>query len=250
MNTPVLSIEPVAITHSCFSDKFGIPRQPLLADASRASLELLSPYNDPEAVAGLEQYTHLWLTWQFHQVAGQWCAKVRPPRLGGNKKMGVFATRSPFRPNNIGLSVVRLIEVRVSKTAASAKVEIIIAGADLLDGTPILDIKPYIPYADNVPEAASDFADAAPAATPVAIPEAIADAARNYRDQWGTDLLALIQQVLAQDPKPAYQQPDPSRIYGMELCGFNLQWRYRDNGIYVVALTPLELSVTVEGKGE
>ncbi|MCA0901806.1 tRNA (N6-threonylcarbamoyladenosine(37)-N6)-methyltransferase TrmO [Microbulbifer agarilyticus] len=250
MNIPALSIEPVAITHSCFTDKFGIPRQPLLADASRASLELLPPYSDPEAVSGLEQYTHLWLTWQFHQVAGQWSAKVRPPRLGGNKKMGVFATRSPFRPNNIGLSVVRLIEVRVNKASAPAKVEIIVAGADLLNGTPILDIKPYIPYADNVPEAASEFADAAPAATQVNIPVPIAEIARNYQDEWGTDLLALIQQVLAQDPKPAYQQPDPSRIYGMELCGFNLQWRYGDDGIQVAALTPLESNVITEGKGE
>ncbi|WOX06400.1 tRNA (N6-threonylcarbamoyladenosine(37)-N6)-methyltransferase TrmO [Microbulbifer pacificus] len=226
-----MTIVPIAITHSCFKEKFGIPRQPLLADASRASIELLPPFNDPEAVVGLEQHSHLWLTWVFHEVAGQWSAKVRPPRLGGNKKLGVFATRSPFRPNNIGLSVVRLIEVRTTP-----KVELIVAGADLLDGTPILDIKPYIPYADAVAGARSELAEAAPESIAVNIPGEILQRAQNYRDDWGTDLPALIQQVLAQDPKPAYQQPDPERIYGMALCGFNLQWRYVNGEIEVMGL--------------
>ena len=234
-----LKLEPIATTHSCFTEKFGIPRQPLLADASRASIELLPPYNDPEAVAGLEQHSHLWLTWQFHQVAGQWSPKVRPPRLGGNKKIGVFATRSPFRPNNIGLSVVRLIEVRVTDKKAGPKVELIIAGADLLNGTPILDIKPYIPYADSVPTATSALAEAAPVAANVRIPEAVRAVATSYSDEWGTDLSVLIAQVLAQDPKPAYQKPDPERIYGMALCGFNLQWRYEGDEIMVVGLDPL-----------
>ncbi|WP_255463402.1 tRNA (N6-threonylcarbamoyladenosine(37)-N6)-methyltransferase TrmO [Microbulbifer sp. YPW1] len=234
-----LNIVPIATTHSCFSEKFGIPRQPLLADASRAAIELLAPFNDPDAVAGLDQHTHLWLTWQFHQVAGQWSPKVRPPRLGGNKKLGVFATRSPFRPNNIGLSVVRLIEVRTHP-----KVELIVAGADLLDGTPILDIKPYIPYADSVPSASSQLAEQPPQQAAVHIPEFILERAQAYRDNLGTDLVALIRQVLAQDPKPAYQQPDPERIYGMELCGFNLQWRYVQEEIEVVALEKLEYERT------
>ncbi|WP_043317337.1 tRNA (N6-threonylcarbamoyladenosine(37)-N6)-methyltransferase TrmO [Microbulbifer sp. HZ11] len=229
-----MNIVPIATTHSCFTEKFGIPRQPLLADATRASIELLPPYNDPEAVAGLEQHSHLWLTWQFHKVAGQWSPKVRPPRLGGNKKVGVFATRSPFRPNNIGLSVVRLIQVRLHPT-----VELVVAGADLLDGTPILDIKPYIPYADSVSAATSELAEASPPMIGVHIPEPILRRAREYRDQLGTDLPRLIQQVLGQDPKPAYQQPDPERVYGMKLCGFNLQWRYRQDEIEVVALEPL-----------
>ncbi|WP_288130658.1 tRNA (N6-threonylcarbamoyladenosine(37)-N6)-methyltransferase TrmO [Microbulbifer sp.] len=222
MNGP-LNITPIATTHSCYGEKFGIPRQPQLADASRASIELLPPYNTPDAVAGLEQHSHLWITFQFHQVAGQWSAKVRPPRLGGNKKLGVFATRSPFRPNNIGLSAVRLIEVRTSP-----KVELIIGGADLVDGTPVLDIKPYIPYADALTTATSELAEQAPPAARVHIPEDILSKAQAYRDEWGTDLPRLIQQVLAQDPKPAYQKPDPERIYGMALCGFNLQWRYTE----------------------
>ncbi|MBB5212125.1 tRNA (N6-threonylcarbamoyladenosine(37)-N6)-methyltransferase TrmO [Microbulbifer hydrolyticus] len=237
-----MNIVPIATTHSCFTEKFGIPRQPLLADASRASLELLPPFNDPDAVAGLEQHSHLWLTWQFHQVAGQWSPKVRPPRLGGNKKLGVFATRSPFRPNNIGLSVVRLVEVRIQP-----KVELIVAGADLLDGTPILDIKPYIPYADSIASATSELAESAPEGASVHLPDEIVQVAQGYRDDWGTDLAALIRQVLAQDPKPAYQQPDPQRIYGMELCGFNLQWRYAGDEIQVVRLAPLAEGPTIKG---
>ena len=237
MNTH-LDIVPIATTHSCFTEKFGIPRQPLLADASRAAIELLPPFNDPDAVSGLEQHSHLWLTWQFHQVAGQWSPKVRPPRLGGNKKLGVFATRSPFRPNNIGLSVVQLIEVRLHPN-----VELIVAGADLLDGTPILDIKPYIPYADSVASASSELAEQPPALVTVHIPEPILRQAREYRDDLGTDLPELIRQVLGQDPRPAYQQPDPERIYGMKLCGFNLQWRYQDGEIEVVALDKLASGV-------
>ncbi|MCW8125326.1 tRNA (N6-threonylcarbamoyladenosine(37)-N6)-methyltransferase TrmO [Microbulbifer halophilus] len=227
-------VEPIATVHSCFGEKFGVPRQPLLADASRASIELLPPLDMPDAVAGLEENTHIWVMFQFHRAAGQWSAKVRPPRLGGNKKLGVLATRSPFHPNNIGLSVVRLLEVRTEP-----KVELIVGGADLVDGTPVLDIKPYIPYADSLPEARSAFAGAAPAPLPVSIPDAIREQAAAYRDDRGTDLPRLIEQVLAQDPKPAYQQPDSQRIYGMQLCGFDLRWRYVDGGIEVTALTPL-----------
>lgn len=220
-----MNISPIATVHSCFGEKFGVPRQPLLADASRAAIELLPPLNTPDAVAGLEENTHLWVIFQFHRVAGQWSTKVRPPRLGGNKKLGVLATRSPFRPNNIGLSVVRLIEVRTEP-----RVELIVGGADLVDGTPVLDIKPYIPYADALADAQSAFAGAPPAAVDVLIPDDIRARAAAYRDDWGTDLSRLIEQVLAQDPKPAYQQPEPDRIYGMALCGFNLRWRYLSSG--------------------
>ncbi|KUJ81504.1 tRNA (N6-threonylcarbamoyladenosine(37)-N6)-methyltransferase TrmO [Microbulbifer flavimaris] len=226
-----MNIEPIARVHSCFGEKFGVPRQPLLADASRASIELLPPLDVADAVAGLEDNTHIWVIFQFHQAAGQWSTKVRPPRLGGNKKLGVLATRSPFRPNNIGLSVVRLLEVRTSP-----RVELIIGGADLVDGTPVLDIKPYVPYADALRDAHSAFADNAPEPLAVEIPDAVRRKAGAYRDDWGTDLPRLIEQVLAQDPKPAYQKPDPQRVYGMALCGFNLRWRYQGQSIQVVAL--------------
>lgn len=227
-------VEPIARVYSCFGEKFGVPRQPRLADASRASIELLPPVNVADAVAGLEANSHIWVVFQFHRAAGHWSPKVRPPRLGGNRKLGVLATRSPFRPNNIGLSVVRLLEVRTSP-----KVELIVAGVDLVDGTPVVDIKPYIPYADAVDEAQSTFADSAPALTPVTIPEPILAQARAYRDGWGTDLASLIAQVLAQDPRPAYQKSAPGRVYGMKLCNFNLCWRYTDQGIEVVSLTEL-----------
>lgn len=228
-----LKFSPIATVHSCFGEKFGVPRQPLLADASRAAIELLPPLDTPDAVAGLEENTHLWVIFQFHQVAGEWSAKVRPPRLGGNRKLGVLATRSPFRPNNLGLSVVRLLQVRTSP-----KVELIVGGADLVDGTPVLDIKPYIPYADAVADAYSAFAERPPEPVAVFIPEEIRRQAGHYRDDWGTDLPLLIRQVLSQDPKPAYQAPDPERIYGMRLCGLNLRWRYREGGIEVVSLQP------------
>ncbi|MFI2811592.1 tRNA (N6-threonylcarbamoyladenosine(37)-N6)-methyltransferase TrmO [Microbulbifer sp. JSM ZJ756] len=229
-----IQLNPIATVHSCFGEKFGVPRQPLLADASRAAIELLPPLNTPDAVAGLEDNTHIWVVFQFHQAAGQWSTKVRPPRLGGNKKLGVLATRSPFRPNNIGLSVVRLLEVRTSP-----KVELIVGGADLVDGTPILDIKPYIPYADVLVEAQSAFAGDAPAPVTVDIPREVLQVASDYRDCWGTDLPLLIRQVLAQDPKPAYQKPEPDRIYGMKLCGFDLRWHYSGEGkIEVLALEP------------
>ncbi|WP_237067388.1 tRNA (N6-threonylcarbamoyladenosine(37)-N6)-methyltransferase TrmO [Microbulbifer guangxiensis] len=229
-----MNIEPIARVHSCFGEKFGVPRQPLLADASRASIELLPPLDVADAVAGLEENTHIWVIFQFHQAAGQWSAKVRPPRLGGNKKLGVLATRSPFRPNNIGLSVVRLLEVRTSP-----RVELIVGGADLVDGTPVLDIKPYVPYADALPDARNAFADAAPEPVAVDIPEAVLKAASAYKDDWGTDLPRLITQVLAQDPKPAYQNPDADRIYGMKLCGFDLRWRYLSPAqLKVVSLDP------------
>ncbi|MFA0810696.1 tRNA (N6-threonylcarbamoyladenosine(37)-N6)-methyltransferase TrmO [Microbulbifer epialgicus] len=227
-------VEPIARVHSCFGEKFGVPRQPMLADASRASIELLPPLDVADAVTGLEENSHIWVVFQFHQVAGQWSAKVRPPRLGGNKKLGVLATRSPFRPNNIGLSVVRLLEVRTSP-----RVELIVGGADLVDGTPILDIKPYIPYADALSTAESAFAASAPNLIPVHIPEDILFRAKEYQDDWGTDLPRLIHQVLAQDPRPAYQEPDPERVYGMTLCNFNLCWRYTEKGILVVSLQRL-----------
>lgn len=226
-----ISLSPIATVRSCFGEKFGVPRQPLLADASRAAIQLAPPLDTPAAVAGLEDNTHIWVIFQFHQTAGQWSAKVRPPRLGGNKKVGVLATRSPFRPNNIGLSVVRLLEVRTSP-----RVELIVAGADLVDGTPVLDIKPYIPYADAMADAESAFAGEPPASIAVDIPSHIRERARAYRDDWGTDLAALIEQVLAQDPRPAYQQVDPGRVYGMKLCGFNLRWRYQGDAIEVLAL--------------
>lgn len=152
---------PIGVIRSCFRQKFGIPRQPRLVPAARATLELLPSYAQPEAVRGLEGFSHLWLLFVFHGIpAGHWQPTVRPPRLGGNQRMGVFATRSSFRPNPIGLSAVALERIEIS----AGRVVLHLAGVDVLDGTPVLDIKPYVPYADSIPEAVGGFANEAPGA--------------------------------------------------------------------------------------
>ena len=152
-----ISIHPIAHIHSEFPTKFGIPRQSGLAPSLRAEILFEPEYRVAEAVRGLEEFSHVWLIWQFSQAVRQgWSPTVRPPRLGGNKRMGVFATRSPFRPNNLGLSSVKLEEIRLDPQRGPV---LLVSGADLLDGTPILDIKPYLPYVDSHPDAVGGFAD-------------------------------------------------------------------------------------------
>ncbi len=209
--------------HSCFTDKFGIPRQPGLVPAARAQLELLPPYDDPRALEGLELCSHIWIQFVFHRPpASRWKAKVRPPRLGGNRSLGVFATRSPLRPNPIGLSVVKLEGVYQK----SGKVWLELSGIDLLDGTPVLDIKPYVPYTDAVPEAENQFAGEPPAWIEVTFSSDAEAACRDLSGKLDQDLETLITQILQQDPRPQYQQPDPERRYGMELMGLEIGWRY------------------------
>jgi tRNA (adenine37-N6)-methyltransferase len=231
------SFPAIGITHSCFKEKFGIPRQPGLAPLARAEIELIPPYNDASAFDGLESCSHLWIQFFFHaNKREEWKAKVKPPRLGGNKTLGVFATRSPTRPAPIGLSVVRfdgLIE-------RNGKLLVQISGVDLLDGTPILDIKPYVPYVDCVPEAENSFAAAAPALVAVDIAAPLMATCVTYWKRTGTDLAGLITQVLQQDPRPQYQEPNPERIYGMKLLDLDVRWRYQlgDNE-YRIQLTEL-----------
>lgn len=206
--------------HSCYQEKFAVPRQPGLAPSAFATLELLPPYNQPEAVEGLEAYSHLWLTFVFHEHLGQgWKPRVRPPRLGGNQKIGVFATRSTFRPNGLGLSVVKLEGVDTHQG-----VRLHLSGIDLIDGTPVVDIKPYLPWADSLPEAQAAWAPEPPQPLPVTF-SALAlqqlAAAPN-----GQALQQLIQEVLAQDPRPAYQRAASDRVYGVRLAGFNVKFTY------------------------
>ncbi len=213
----------IGIIHSCFKEKFGIPRQPGLAPLATAELELLPPYNDPDALDGLEGCSHIWVQFVFHANSrSEWKPKVKPPRLGGNKSLGVFATRSPTRPAPIGLSVVKLDCI----AERDGKLLLQLSGIDLLDGTPVLDIKPYVPYVDLVPEAINSFADAAPPLIPVEFSDETAAFCSNYRQKTQTDLARLIRQVLQQDPRPQYQQPEPNRIYGMKLLDFNVRWQY------------------------
>lgn len=235
MSDSSLTLSPVGRLHSPYRDKFAVPRQPGLVRHARGRLELLPPFNDPHTLRGIEQFTHLWLIFHFHQCpSGVWHPTVRPPRLGGNERMGVFATRSPFRPNPLGLSVVRLL----GSGQQGASVWLDLEGVDLVDGTPIFDIKPYIPFADSQPEAHSGFAPAAPVTLPVIFStQAEQDLARAAPDT--PHLRDFIHDVLAQDPRPAYhQQEEGARQYGMHLYDFNVRWQMQGARILVLAIEP------------
>ncbi|PJY94624.1 tRNA (N6-threonylcarbamoyladenosine(37)-N6)-methyltransferase TrmO [Pseudomonas donghuensis] len=213
------SVAPIGYVRSCFKEKFAIPRQPQLAPAARGVLELLPPYDNGEAVAGLEQVSHVWLLFLFHQaLEDKPRLKVRPPRLGGNKSMGVFATRATHRPNGIGQSVVKLEKVEAGRLWLS--------GIDLLDGTPVLDIKPYVPYADAVAGAVNQMADAPPEAIAVHWSDAALPQAREHALRLAEPLVELIEQCLAQDPRPAYQVPPPERVYGVKFWDVQVRWHY------------------------
>lgn len=227
---------PIGVIHSCFREKFGIPRQPGLATAARATLELLPPYSQPAAVRGLEGFSHLWLVFVFHGVpTGRWRATVRPPRLGGNQRQGVFATRSNFRPNPIGLSAVKLDGIAVRQ----GQVVLHLAGVDLLDGTPVLDIKPYLPYADRILDATGGFASEAPE---TALEVEFSPAASGFCAGWlEGDLRELICQILRQDPRPAYERTDPTpQRYGMKLYGLDVRWETRGGVAYVTEIVERE----------
>ncbi|AIR89816.1 tRNA (N6-threonylcarbamoyladenosine(37)-N6)-methyltransferase TrmO [Pseudomonas cremoricolorata] len=226
------SVSPVGIVRSCFKEKFAIPRQPQLAPAARGVLELLPPFDTGDAVAGLEQVSHVWLLFLFHQaLEDKPRLKVRPPRLGGNKSMGVFATRATHRPNGIGQSVVRLQGVEPGR--------LLLSGIDLLDGTPVLDIKPYVPYADSVPEAVNGIASAAPAAIEVNWQASALEQAHANGLRLGEPLVALIEQCLAQDPRPAYQVPPAERVYGVRFWDVQVRWQYpTPESIRVIEVAP------------
>jgi tRNA-Thr(GGU) m(6)t(6)A37 methyltransferase TsaA len=223
---------PIGVIHSCFRQKFGIPRQPRLVPAARATLELLPPHAQPETVRGLEGFSHLWLLFVFHGIpAGRWQPTVRPPRLGGNQRMGVFATRSTFRPNPIGLSAVMLERIEVN----AGRVVLHLAGVDVLDGTPVLDIKPYLPYADCIPEAVGGFANDAPTQLREV---AFSPAAAAFCATWPNgDLRELITQILRQDPRPAYAHADSTvRRYGMTLYHCEVHWEMREQAAHVTEI--------------
>ena len=209
------TMQVIARIRSDFPTKFGLPRQAGLVPDLRAEVVFEPPYRSDDALRGLEGFSHLWLLWEFSEaIRKDWAPTVRPPRLGGNERVGVFASRSPFRPNPIGLSCVKLEEIR--RTANDGTV-LVVSGADLMDGTPIYDIKPYLPYADAHPEAIGGFAPAAPEALTVDCPQALLELLPADRRE------ALLG-VLAQDPRPSYQD-DPARVYGMAFAGFDVRFR-------------------------
>lgn len=220
-------VDPIGVVRSCFKEKFAIPRQPHLAPAARGILELFPPYDQADAVQGLEQVSHVWLLFVFHQTLQvQPRLKVRPPRLGGNRSIGVFASRATHRPNNIGQSVVKLERVEAGRLWLS--------GLDLLDGTPILDIKPYVPYADCVSEASNALADSAPPLISVQWADTALRQASEHAQRLNEPLVALIEQCLAQDPRPAYQEPTPERRYGTRFWDVELRWHYPTPGVICV----------------
>lgn len=221
MNLPIM--KPIAYIHSDFPEKFGIPRQSRLIDSLQAEIRFAPEYRNRDALRGIEGYSHLWLIWLFSEsVRSGWSPTVRPPRLGGNTRIGVFATRSPFRPNPIGLSCVQLESVEWTSDGPVLHV----AGGDLLDGTPILDIKPYLPHIDAIPDAASGFAGAVAdyALTVACTPELEAQIPPDKRD--------ALREVLAQDPRPSYQN-NPDRVYGMRFAGLEVRFTVSDTVLTV-----------------
>ena len=214
-----VSMQVVARIRSDFKTKFGIPRQSGLVDELEADIIFEEPYRDPNAVRGMEEFSHLWLIWQFSEaVRSEWSPTVKPPRLGGNVRMGVFATRSPFRPSPVGLSCVRLKGITIDPELGPI---IHVYGADLMDGTPILDIKPYVRYADCHPDALEGFTGKNRDYTlQVEFPEELLR-------QIPQDRQAALKGVLAQDPRPSYQN-DPDRSYGLTFAGFDVRFRVKD----------------------
>lgn len=222
-----LTISPIGIIESPFDEKFAVPRQPNLVAEGCGILRLLPPYNQVESVRGLEQFSHLWLIFQFHQIPErEWHATVRPPRLGGNERIGVFASRATHRPNPLGLSKVELRKIEV----LDGEVLLYLGSVDLVNGTPIFDIKPYIAFADSEPNAISGFAQQKPVQKlNVEFSETALQAiqnSQNFAKFAIQDPVNFIREVIAQDPRPAYQWGKSSdRIYGMSLCGCNIKWK-------------------------
>lgn len=214
----------IARIRSDFPTKFGIPRQSGLVEELKATVVFERSYRNPDALRGLEEFSHLWLIWQFDQAVREtWSPTVRPPRLGGNTRMGVFATRSPFRPNPIGLSCVRLVGIEKDPELGHV---LVVSGADLMDGTPILDVKPYLPYADAHPEALGGFTgNVGGKVLEVEFPaELLAQVPEDKRD-------ALIG-VLSRDPRPSYQH-DPDRVYGMAFAGLEVHFSVDGDVLHV-----------------
>jgi len=220
----------IARMHSDFATKFGIPRQSGLVEELRSTIVFEPEFRNPDALRGIEDFSHLWIIWQFSEAVRQgWSPTVRPPRLGGNTRMGVFATRSPFRPNNMGLSSVKLLGVE--HTAEFGTV-LHVGGADLMDGTPIFDVKPYIPYSDCHENATGGFTDAAgdyllqvdfPAELLETLPESKREAAVG---------------ILSHDPRPSYQRK-PERIYGLTFAGFDIRFRVSEDVLTVLEVNPV-----------
>jgi len=229
--------QPIGVIHSCYKEKFGIPRQSGLVTAAPATLELYSPYDRPEALTALQGFSHVWVVFVFHQaLRDEWKPTVRPPRLGGNQRIGVFASRSPFRPNPIGLSAVMLKDIQCH----NGRCQLILRDGDFLDGTPVLDIKPYLPYADALPDARGGFAAQSPGnEITVTFNELAAVQCAEWEQVQYPGLRQLIEQVLQMDPRPAYRvEREDKQSFGMRLYDLDVKWLALGNRIEVTALLP------------
>lgn len=221
---------PIAHIRNAFSSKFGIPRQSGLVDEVVSRVEFEREFRDPNAFRGLSEYSHLWLLWEFSENVGKaWSPTVKPPRLGGNTHVGVFATRSPFRPNPVGLSCVRLVDVSFDREAGPL---LFVAGADLMDGTPVYDIKPYLAYTDSHPDARGGFADRVKGhRLTVHFPEGL-------QQKLKEEHVAAVRGILEQDPRPAYQR-DEGRVYGISYAGYDIRFRVAGEELTVCEVVPL-----------
>ncbi len=240
------SFSPIGTISSCFKEKFGIPRQPGLVTAATAELVLDEQFGE-QSIRGLDGFSHIWVNFVFHKTLEQgWKPMVRPPRLGGNTRVGVFASRSTFRPNALGMSVLKLDKIDHVKS----QVILYLSGCDLLDGTPVLDIKPYLPYVDSIPDAKAGFASEPPQSTyQVEFSDDAIKQSQQASERIGHDVSILIRQILAHDPRPSYQKRSSQaayvinnkpRIYSMKLYDFDLKWQYCENSkIKVLGLVEL-----------
>ncbi len=221
-----MEILPIAHIYNDFDEKFGVPRQSGLAPSVKSYIVFEKPYGSPEALRGLEEYSHLWLIWQFSECDGKWSPTVRPPRLGGNKRVGVFATRSPFRPNSLGLSSVKLDGIEHSEKHGTM---LKVSGADLMNGTPIFDIKPYIAYSDSHPNAVCSFADTfSDYGLTVDCAEALLSKIPKSKQNGLTELLHC-------DPRPSYQS-DPDRVYALIYAGFEVKFSVDGDALTVKSI--------------
>jgi tRNA-Thr(GGU) m(6)t(6)A37 methyltransferase TsaA len=234
----VFNLEPIGTLTSCFKEKFGTPRQPGLVPAARATLVLHPPYSTPEALTGLKAFSHIWLIYIFHAIeSGKWKPTVRPPRLGGNKRTGVFATRSNFRPNPLGISAVKL--EKIVRNGKMIRLEL--SGVDLLDGTPVLDIKPYLPYADAIAGAKGGFAQKAPeAGLTVEFTAKAKTACEQLESGAAPGITLLIQQMLVLDHRPAYTgEGSPDRVYGSRILSVDVKWKVAAGQAVVTDVAPV-----------
>ena len=228
-------IHPIANIHTDFPEKFGIPRQSGVVAELKGKIVFEPEFRNPDMIRGLEDFSHLWIIWQFSENLdtdgnAKWSPTVRPPRLGGNTRLGVFATRSPFRPNPIGLSVVTIDRIETDTPEGPV---IHVKGADMVDNTPIYDIKPYIPYADSIPNAKGGFTDSMEYKTLKVVWECESNIPENTRES--------LNKLLSNDPRPHYQN-DPDRIYGMAYAGYNVKFKVIDDEVIVVEIKKQERS--------